>query len=147
MLGLAAVAVVAPASAQQGPIEVAFELPLNLTRLASHIPKVRVQCELRSNAIIESLSVPGSQALRRVVEVEIPVTQGEVVQTTRLVITLQPQELNNPSGKSATYECLLRAFDSPHQVWTYFGGYGSGTASSTVILTPAPAAITGTFVW
>ena len=51
-------------------------------------------------------------------------TQGEVVQTARLVITLQPQELNNPSGKPATYECLLRAFDSTHQVWTYFGGYG-----------------------
>ncbi len=80
-IGIAAIVPAAPSAAQQAPVEVAFEVPLNLTRLASNIPKIRVQCELRSNAIIESISVPGSQALRRVVEVEIPVTQGEVVQT------------------------------------------------------------------
>lgn len=145
--GIAAIACAPPAAAQQVPVEVTFEVPLNLTRLPSRIPKVRVRCELRSSAIIESINVPGSQPLLRNAEVEVPVSQGEVVQAARIIFTLQPQELDNPSGKQASYECELRAYDSAGQARIAFGDSQATRNYSSMNLTPAPAPIAGTFVW
>jgi hypothetical protein len=143
MIGLAVIAVAAPAGAQQTPVEVTFAVPLNLTRLPSNIPKVRVRCELNSQAFANSASSTLLRPYQRTVELEIPVSQGDVVQTAQLVITLQPQELDNPSGKQASYECELRAFISTQQAWMSF----DSRAGSQAFLTPAPVLITGAFVW
>ena len=145
MMGLAVLAFAAPAGAQQAPVEVTFNVPLNLTRLAGNIPKVRVRCELNSGAFADSASSALLRPYQRTVQLEIPVSQGDVVQTAQLVVTLQPGELDNPSGKQANYECDLRAFDATQQAWLFFG---TRTGSqSHAELTPAPAPITGAFVW
>jgi len=143
LIGLAILAVAAPAGAQQAPVEVTFAVPLNLTRLPSNISKVRVRCELNSGAFADGANTALTRPYQRTVQLEIPVSQGDVVQTAQLVITLQPGELDNPSGKQATYECDLRAFNSTIQAWMTF----DSRAGSHVVLTPAPAPIAGAFVW
>ena len=141
-MGIAAIASATPAAAQQGPVEVAFELPLNLTRLPSVVTKVKVDCTLTSGAIIPRSTAPLAPHSRNAA-MELPVTQGEVVQAIRLVITLDPQELDNPSGTLASYECKLLGFDPSVQRWgALFNGNTPG-----FIITPIPAPITGTFVW
>jgi hypothetical protein len=148
MIGFAAIAFAVPAFAQQAPVEVTFAVPLNLTRLPSVIPKVRVICTLNSSAIVESINVPGSRPLQRVVSSEMPVSQGEVVQTAQLVITLDPSELDAPSGKQAQYECRLDAFVSTFQSWQPFrDSVRSGSIMVSLVVTPDPAPITGIFVW
>ena len=142
LIGFVALSAAAPSSAQQGPVEVAFELPLNLTRLPSVVTKVKVDCELTSGAINPRSTVPNA-ARSRNAAMELPVSHGDVVQAIRLVITLDPQELDNPSGKLASYECRLLGFDPSVQRWgNLFNGSTPG-----FILTPIPAPITGTFVW
>ncbi len=143
LIGLVALCVAAPSSAQQGPIEVAFELALNLTRLPSKITKIRVVCELTSSAIIASVNVPGSRSLHRNAAMDFPVLQGEVVQAARVVVSLAPQELDDPSGKQASYECKLLGFDQSRQVWSPFN-IGNEPA---FVLTSTAVPITGTFVW
>ena len=145
--GIAAIACAAPAAAQQSPVEVTFELPLNLTRLPTGIPKVKVSCDLSSQAIMDSIANPVTRSHTRTVELEIPVSQGQVIQIAQLVISLDPQELDDPSGKQANYNCMLRAFDPNLQAWLLFSGSSGSARTTTVILTPAPAPITGAFVW
>ncbi len=149
LAGFAALGLTSHAAAQQGPVDVTFAVPLNLTRLDSGIPKVRVNCRLSSSAIIESINVPGSRPTTRDVSVEIPVSQGSVVQTVQLLITLVPQELNNPSGRSATYECVLQAYDPATHRWNEFADDASGTHrfATGPVLTPAPQTLSGQFVW
>jgi hypothetical protein len=144
MIGLTVIAVAGAARAPQAPVEVTFAVPLNLTRLPSNVPKVRVRCELNSGAFADSANTALVRPYQRTVQKEITVSQGDAVQTAHLVITIQPGELDNPSGKQATYECELRAFDATQQAWVFFGARSS---QSHVELTPTPAPITGAFVW
>ena len=138
----AAIAVPVPAGAQQAPVDVTFQVPLNLSRLPASVATIRVSCTLNSAAILRHPGERLSQAYVRAVSAEFPVSQGEVVQTAQLVISLESAELDSPSGKQATYECDLFGFDAGRQTWTPFRvGHGD------LILTPTPAVLSGQFVW
>jgi len=144
MTALAAMAVMATAAAQQAPIEVAFELPLNLTHLPSTISKVSVSCMLSSQAITMNKTDPRG---KRTVVAEFPVSQGEVVRTARLVITIHPLELQNPAGQQANYECWLQAYDLTTLAWQSFKGSTVPGRFTDFLLMPIPMPITGTFAW
>ena len=134
----------APAAAQRGPVEVAFEVPLNLTRLPAQITEIKLQCQIQSSAFDLIQGVESRPSGRRGAELIIPVAQGEVVQTAQVVIPLNGSDfVANASGSAANYECVLYARNTSNsQPWIQFS---QGTYHYQ--LTPAPAPITGSFVW
>ncbi|MGH8250227.1 MAG: hypothetical protein ACREVI_05945 [Steroidobacteraceae bacterium] len=144
LICLAAVFAGGPATAQQDPADVTFNVPVNLTRLPSALTKIKVTCELHSNAIIQH---PASvlPAYRRDAQSEVPIVQGEVAETVQVVIPLTSRDLDNPSGKQAFYNCLLFAYRQSDNFWQNLTTATS--LSAPFILTPQPQRITGSFVW
>lgn len=128
------------ATAQTTPPNVTFEVPLNLTRLHNEIEKVSVRCSITSNAL-------NGHRVRHV-ESEVPVSQGAVTQIVQVTVNLTDQDFlshMNPSGQTASHSCELWAFNAASSRW---GKFRSGSSTSDAFaLTPAPTALSGSFVW
>lgn len=146
-----AILTTAPAAAQSTPADVTFEMPLNLTRLASQFTKISVRCDIHSVGItgadlgalsggVKHGGMPG-----RTGETQISPSRGQVVQTVRVVVPFAEADLDDPSGKAASYECRLFAFDQSLQYWLDL--WDSKNTTVNAQLTPNPTPITGTFVW
>jgi hypothetical protein len=145
LLGLAALS--ASGAAQQAdPADVTFDVPINLTRLPNEITKIKVACEVTSGAIEAGYPHHTLPQGRRTGELEIPVSQGQVVATAQVVVSISSTHLDNPSGKQASYECRLLGFHAhPHNAWHDFQTVPQ--SDSVCRLTPKPAPFTGNFVW
>ena len=115
--------------------DVTFKVPLNLTQVSSDIAKVAVYCSISSIAIVNRAAKLGAQQ-------EIPVSGGQLVTTVTVVVPVSG--LDNPVGKTATYECLLSGFSTSLQQWQPFN---SASAVPAFRLTPTPAGLSGTFNW
>ena len=134
------------------PGDVTFEVPLNLTRLAPDITKVLVTCSLASDAFpirkIRGVAVQWPYGAT----VELPVSAGHLVTTARVVVSITVDKFmdpatgvgQEPTGKSANYQCDIMGFSSRGGGWQQF----TDTSPNTSLrLSPTPAPITGTFVW
>jgi len=122
--------------AQTGASDVTFKVPLNLTQVSSDVVKVAVYCQVTSPAIVSN----SSHRLQK--QEEIPVTGGQLVMTVTVVIAVSG--LDNPVGKTATYECLLSGFSNLLQQWYPFS---ATSINPTFRLTPTPGGISGSFPW
>lgn len=127
-------------SAIAGPFDVTFQVPLNLTKLATDITKVRVFCEILSAALVTG-NLVGGPALAT----EVPVSAGQVVSTATVVIPIN--SLDTSKATSAQYHCQLEGFSQTLQRWYPF----SETATDARFrLSPTPGLIPasgGTFTW
>lgn len=136
-------ATAATSVAQTTSGDVTFELPLNLTQMSSDITKVQVACSITSEAIPPNTPTPDGKLTGKLVnQVELPVTRGQLVTTARVVVATG--DLNDPIGKSATYECSITGFSESLQRWSWFG---PNEDSPAFRLTPMPERFTGSFVW
>lgn len=130
------------------PGDVTFEVPLNLTRLAPDITKVMVTCSITSDAF--PMRMVKSRAVKqpRGAQVELPVSAGQLVTTARVIVPITVDNFmdpvtmirQDPTGKSAEYQCDLTGFTGVWQVPT-------PKNPNPLRLSPAPTPITGKFVW
>lgn len=144
---LLAIAAPVPVAAQQSPVTLTFEVPVNLTRLPASINVVRVSCLLQSQGLSRGANYIGGTPTRTA-GTDVTVTGGAVSRAVvEVVMTLDPSDLQNPSGKQAAYECdLLVREPSPRAPWMPFRDAQS-RGYPDLVLTPAPAKLTGQFVW
>jgi hypothetical protein len=147
------------ATAQQEPADVTFAVPINLTRLPSDLTKIAVTCELTSTAFkgkahasthsrtgeveIQASPAAGSQG---------PVFPREIIQTVQVTVPVTASDLDNPSGKQATYSCRLKGYDQSRNRWQDLHYTSNSPAvlngpDAIFVLTPKPTPITGSFVW
>lgn len=133
------VAIAAPRSISAQTM-ITLEVPVNVTKLAPEVQKIRVMCNLNSEAIVPATAggVPSVTALD-----EVPVVGGQVVSTLRVVFTFPAGSLKEPIGKSARYECSLGGV-TPNGT----GGFSDQIASTLPLyMKPPPPVIAGNFVW
>jgi hypothetical protein len=116
--------------------DVTFKVPLNLTQVSSDIAKVAVYCQITSTAIVSNRM--GKLSAQQ----EIPVSGGQLVTTVTVVVAVSG--LDNPVGKTATYECMLSGFSTSMQLWQAFN---SASTVPAFRLTPTPGGLSGTFAW
>lgn len=128
------------AAAQTAPANVTFAIPVNLTRLPAELTRVKLVCSLHSS---------GLQPGHYVGETELTVLQGEVVQTAQVVVPVTEANLNNASGRSATYECRLSGFHNSPQISIQNAWHSLHMPGNDMVcrLTPLPAPISGSFIW
>jgi hypothetical protein len=140
-------------AAQANPGDITFTIPVNLTQLANGLGKVRVGCEIQSDAITVNRQPtkaqgPGSgPGVVYAKSQEIPISGGQVT-TTATVVVSTAGVLNDPIGKSAAYLCALEGFSNAQQRWMPFN-YSipiSGTEPA-LRLTPNPGSQSGSFTW
>ena len=141
------------ARAQTIPGDVTFEVPLNLTRLAADITKIDVSCGIESSALGNTRLIRGQPVSTPLAgRVEVPVVNGRVVQTVRVVVAISPGTLQDPTGKTATYTCALTGYSVG--IPDRYAGWSAGWdrfledhEKSSFRLSPTPAEITGSFTW
>jgi len=130
-------------AAQTASGDVTFELPLSLTQMSSDITKVQVTCSIASEAIPPNTRMPDGKLEGRLAnQIELPVTGGQLVTTA--VVVIGTGSLNDPIGKSATYECSITGFSESLQRWSWFAENADVPAFR---LTPTPGRLSGTFTW
>lgn len=127
--------------AQASSGDVTFRLPLNLTQLSSDLAKIAVFCRIRSTAIPPTGKSSGT-AGQLYKQEEFPVTGGQLVTTAVVVVPVSG--LDNPIGKTATYECLITGFSTSLQRWDSFA---EAQTNAVFRLSPTPPPMTGSFVW
>jgi len=115
---------------------ITFEVPVNLTQLAPEITKVRVNCVIRSAAIVSPTA-----GMAAGVD-ELPVLGGKLVTTMRVVIGFLAGSLQAPTGQSAQYQCDLLGISA-----TGMTSFSETSPSPVFQLKPTPPSLTGTFVW
>ncbi|MDH4152375.1 MAG: hypothetical protein OEV01_01180 [Nitrospira sp.] len=143
------------ANAQTIPGDVTFEVPLNLTRLTSDITKVRVECSITSDAFPKQPETKVNQIKIIGAQVELPVLAGQLVTTARVIVPITADDFvdpvtmirQDPTGKSAKYQCDLWGFTGVWQVFTGFSQVPDEKNPNPIRLSPAPAPISGTFTW
>jgi hypothetical protein len=133
--------VTAPANAQSTAADVTFAVPLNLTNLATDITKVRVQCSLPF-ATQQSANAGFRQG-----EVEIPVTNRQVVTTAQVTVMIPVAAVSQTAaGQSMSYNCELALY-SASLGWSA-GAFGPDERSGSFRTTQAVSSrIVGQFQW
>jgi hypothetical protein len=138
--------------AQSPAGEVTFEVPLQLTRLAPDITKVRVMCVITSSAF-ETLVIEGVASRAVMSQVEIPVTGGQVVTNATVVVAIPAGALTNPEKASADYECSIMGYSIGRPTvprgttGAGWDGFDAGQRKPSFQITPTPANIVGKFPW
>jgi hypothetical protein len=95
-------AAAAPSTAQTASAEVTLKVPVNLTQFGPDLAKVRVSCDIWSEAITNGTST-GNHMIRKVQE--LTVSGGKVTTEVNLVFSFTA--LDNPVGKDAAVTCSL----------------------------------------
>ena len=126
------------ATASAGPYDVTFQVPLNLTRLAMGVVRVRVTC------VVNSTALPGGGAIGNV---DFAVSGGQVITTGTVVVPVTSLDTSN--GKtSANYRCVLQAFETTAGVSRIdVGSDFTNDPTSQFFLSPVPMPLSGTFTW
>jgi len=130
------------------PGDVTFEVPLNLTRLASDITKVMVTCSITSDAFPLRKGKDAKVKQGIGAQVELPVSAGQLVTTARVVVPITVDKFldpvtmirQDPTGKSAEYQCDLMGFTGVWRVPTE-------KSPNPLRLSPVPVPIRDTFTW
>ena len=143
-----------PGQAQTNQGDITFTVPVNITQLLADITRVRVNCSIASQAIttnrvvVKGEAQPGQVARAE----EIPVSNGQVVRTVTVVVSVAGI-LENPAGQQATYVCGLQGYSNSQQRWQPFNGcQSSATGNECTDLAFRLSPIqqpgnTGTFTW
>jgi hypothetical protein len=120
--------------ATAGPFDVTFQMPLNLTHLATLVDHVHVTCKIDSTALPQgSVSAVGT---------DIKASGGQIVTTATVVVPVTTLDTSN--GKtSATYSCFLTAFMTNDTRSYSFGN----DPTASWYLSPTPGPLTGSFTW
>lgn len=133
------VAITAPRSLSAQTM-ITLEVPVNVTKLSPDVQKIRVMCNLSSDAIVPR-SVGEAPSVTSIDEV--PVVGGQAVSTLRVVFTFPVGALKEPIGKNARYDCSLMGVTS-----TGTGGFSDTIASTLPLyMKPPPPTLSGNFVW
>ena len=128
--------------AQSPPVEVTFQVPLNLTELSADITRVRVTCmiekdeQLGATRTYEQFAATNSQ--------EFPVSAGQLIMTASVVVSVDATRV--AAGETARYGCFLYGYSSPLQRWYDFSE-AQDTGIAGFQLTPRTSPIAGNFVW
>ena len=118
--------------------DVTFQVPLNLTNLSPDLATVGVFCEITSTALTNTSGKASKQ-------VDLVPANGQIIQPAVSVVVPIPF-LDTSGGKtSASYRCTLSGYSRSLQRWSPFGD--AQTLPVAFRLSPAPANITGTFMW
>ena len=150
----------APGRGPQSTGEITFTVPVNLTQLSNGVSKVRVTCEITSEAITVNRQVVGKNAQGPATgpgsvyaQQEFPVAGGEVKTTATLVISTAGV-LDNPIGKQALYNCSLDGFSVAQQRFLPFNYTMDFQTTEAPFRLTAPGnsqpillRLTGTFTW
>jgi hypothetical protein len=134
-------AVPASVTAQTASTEVTIKIPVNLTSFGPDVAKVKVWCNLNSDAITNGTGT-GNHYLQQVQE--IPVSGGQVTTTASLVFSLT--QLDNPVGKTANLNCAIQGWSTTEQVWRGFMAT-SPNPSFKSLSGDAFGTITSSFTW
>lgn len=130
--------------AQTTSADVTFRLPLNLTQMSPDIATIAVFCRIESIAIpparpnARDASPMGTRSKQE----ELAVSGGQLVATATVVVPVSG--LDNPFGKTATYDCSITGFSTSLQRWDLFA---ESHATAAFRLSPTPQRITGSFIW
>lgn len=117
--------------------EIKFVIPLNLTQVSSDIGKVAVYCYITSPAITTRDGKLQNQ-------VELPVSNGQLVTTVTVSVAAPSGSLDNPIGKPATYNCQITGFSTSMQRWDVFN---VASATPAFRLSPTPQPLSSNFTW
>ena len=152
LLTLGVLALPGVSAAQANPGDVTFTVPVTLTQLSNGLGKVRVSCQIQSDAITVNRNStksggPGSGAGNLYKSEEVPLSGGQVKATATVVISTAGV-LDDPIGKSAGYICNLEGFSNAQQRWVPFNSSIPIAGTEPALrLTPSPGALSGTFTW
>lgn len=143
------------AFAQTTPDDITFEVPLNLTRLASDITQIDVTCSILSDAIGTTRVIRGvAQQGKLVGHLALNVSQGRLVTTANVVVPVPAGSLLQTKSASATYECVLTGYSSGTRKPKSTAGWPAGWdffaekhANPSFQFSPTPTPITGSFEW
>lgn len=134
-------------SPQMPPLTVAttvtFTIPLKLTQLSPDVEKVGVFCLVGGDGLLRPSWASGV-TMDLLPKDEMPVVTGQLVATMSVLVPIYAELLQNPTGKTADYQCWLAGFSKSLQSWQEF------SETSTVpafVVKPTPAPIRGTFIW
>ena len=138
-------------AAQANPGDIMLTVPVNLTQLSNGVGKVRVSCEIHSDAITvnrqPTKGSPGSGPGILSKSEEVPISGGQVKATATVVVSTVGV-LDDPIGKSAAYICALEGFSNAQQRWVPFNYASPITYTEPAFrLTPNPGSQSGMFTW
>jgi hypothetical protein len=131
------------AAAIAGPYDVTFQVPVNVTRLATAVTKIRVLCQITSQAIRGATTSSGTPTDTVSGTLELPVSAGQVVSPATVVVPVTSLDTSN-GRTSASYKCILQGTTTTDPRWYEF--FDSGSAGAFRV-SPTPDPITGTFTW
>ena len=114
---------------------VTFNVPLNLTQLSPYVMKVAVACRLGVNDF--NIAVGD--------KIEIPVTAGQVVTNASVHVPVPPDQFK--PGQSIDYDCRLSAYVAESAKSEGWFPFGTSTQKGSLIVSPIPSPLTGTFAW
>lgn len=125
--------------AQTSPNDVTIQIPLNLTKIASDITKVAVECGV--------IPPTGSNDKMPRKKEEFPISGDQLVKTVTIVVTVtdsQYMSVADLPGKTLGVGCQLTGFSGTLQRWDYFA---EAHPVEVFRLSPTPQPISGSFVW
>ena len=115
--------------------DVTFNVPLNLTKLSPYISNVAVACQLGVNDFTTAFGN----------KIEFPVTAGQVVTTASVHVPVPPDQFK--PGQSIDYDCRLSAYTGESARTEGWHPFGTSTPKGSLIVSPIPSPLTGTFPW
>ena len=140
------VAIGAPAmlAAQTVSAEVTVSVPVKLTQIGPDVPKVRVTCDVMSEAFTTATNDLASLGTSRYVRKsqELPATGGQVTTTAALVFSFTG--LDNPVGKKADVICVLTGWSTSQAAWVPFEPLATNLSLRTTATVPL---LNTSFVW
>jgi hypothetical protein len=133
--------------------DVVFEVPINLTQLASDITKVDVTCTLTSDAITEAGPRGSSRQLAG--HVVLDVSNGQVVKpATTVVVAVPADRVQDPAKHPFNWECRLTGYSigsrPPPPARRYPAGWDTFAErhdKASFVMSPAPPVLSGEFNW
>jgi hypothetical protein len=127
------------------PGDVIFDVPINLTRLSPSLTKVAVTCMV-GQTIDPKIGMTSSGKGVLSNRVELPVSDGQVVTTARVVIAVPATPLYK-TGQEINYQCTLSALSSAPKAGSGWQSLGEKPNHASFQVSPTPVPITGTFTW
>lgn len=127
-------------SAAQVSAQVTVKLPVNLTQFGPDLAKIKVTCDIFSDAITNGTST-GNHMIRK--EQELPVSGGQVTSDVSLVYSITG--LNNPAGTLASVSCSLTGWSTSAQLWLGFSPTETNSSFKTTAVIPGNNGYT--FYW
>jgi hypothetical protein len=140
LVALAGLIAVANEAFAQATNDVIFKVPLNLTKLAADITRVKVTCTL----VAPGSNLPFNPRNPATGEQMFPVLDGQLVTTAMVIVDGGSGAGPELVGATIGYICGLSGFSNRLQRWDQFS---ENQTTEVFRLAPTPGDIRGTFVW